>query len=87
MRGPDNNGATAFQNRSINVAFEPHAVVNVEQGRVQAVVEEHGGEHWCELFVNEPLRTIVRKTGAPIRGGPCLTAKASGASSCVSLRV
>lgn len=87
MRGPGNSGTTAFHNRSINAAFDAHAVVKVERGRVRAVVEEHGGEHRCERFVNEPLRAIVRQTGAPIRGGPCLTAKASGASSCVSLRV
>lgn len=87
MRGPDNNGASAFQNRFIKVAFDAHAVVKVEQGRIRTVAEEHGGEQRCERFANEPLRTIVRQTGAPIRGGPCLTAKASGASSCVSLRV
>jgi len=87
VRGPDDNGASAFQNRSINVAFDAHAVVKVEQGRIRAVVEEHGGEQRCERFANHPLRTIVRQTGAPIRRGPCLTAKASGASSCVSLRV
>jgi hypothetical protein len=62
-------------------------VVKADRGRIRAVVEEHGGEQRCERFANQPLWTIVRQTGAPIRWGPCLTAKESGASSCVSLRV
>ena len=46
----------------LNVSFDVHAVMKVEQGRVRAVVEEYGGEQWYERFVKEPFRTIVRQS-------------------------
>ena len=44
----------------LNVAFDVHAVLSVESGRVQDVVLEYGGAEWYERFVKEPFRTLVR---------------------------
>ena len=44
----------------LNVAFRVHAVLQVEQGQVQAVVEEFGAGNWYVRFLKEPFRTIVR---------------------------
>jgi len=46
----------------LNVAFRVHAVMKVEQGQVQSVVEEFGSEHWYPRFIKEPFRTIVRQS-------------------------
>ncbi|MGB5695234.1 MAG: SPFH domain-containing protein [Polyangiales bacterium] len=46
----------------LNVAFDVHAVMKVEQGQVRSVVEQFGGPHWYERFVKEPFRTIVRES-------------------------
>jgi len=46
----------------LNVAFRVHAVMKVEEGRVQSVVEDFGAEHWYPRFIKEPFRTIVRQS-------------------------
>jgi hypothetical protein len=46
----------------LNVAFRVHAVMKVEQGQVQSVVEGFGSEHWYPRFIKEPFRTIVRQS-------------------------
>lgn len=46
----------------LNVAFRVHAVMKVEQGHVQSVVEEFGAENWYPRFIKEPFRTIVRQS-------------------------
>ena len=46
----------------LNVAFRVHAVMRVEQGKVQSVIEEFGGEHWYHRFIKEPFRTVVRQS-------------------------
>ena len=46
----------------LNVAFDVHAVMKVQQGQVRAVVEEFGGTQWYERFIREPFRTIVRQS-------------------------
>jgi regulator of protease activity HflC (stomatin/prohibitin superfamily) len=44
----------------LNVSFNFHAILSVESGRVQEVIEEYGGEHWYQRYVREPFRTFVR---------------------------
>lgn len=46
----------------LNVSFDVHAVMKVQQGQVRSVVEAFGGQHWYERFVREPFRTIVRQS-------------------------
>ena len=46
----------------LNVAFDVHVVMKVQQGQVRSVVEEYGGPSWYERFVREPFRTIVRQS-------------------------
>ncbi len=46
----------------LNVAFRVHAVLLVEQGQVQAVVEQFGAGNWYLRFLKEPFRTIVRES-------------------------
>lgn len=46
----------------LNVAFRVHAVMQVEQGQVQAVVEQFGAENWYARFLRDPFRTIVRES-------------------------
>ena len=46
----------------LNVAFRVHAVMKVEEGQVQAVVERFGAESWYARFLKEPFRTIVRES-------------------------
>ena len=46
----------------LNVAFRVHAVLRVEQGQVQAVVERFGAGNWYIRFLREPFRTIVRES-------------------------
>ncbi len=46
----------------LNVAFRVHAVLRVEQGQVQAVVERFGAGNWYVRFLREPFRTIVRES-------------------------
>jgi regulator of protease activity HflC (stomatin/prohibitin superfamily) len=46
----------------LNVAFDVHAVMKVQQGQVRSVVEAFGGPEWYERFVREPFRTIVRQS-------------------------
>ena len=46
----------------LNVAFDVHAVMKVQQGQVRSVVEAFGGPQWYERFVKEPFRTIVRQS-------------------------
>jgi regulator of protease activity HflC (stomatin/prohibitin superfamily) len=46
----------------LNVAFRVHAVMKVEQGKVQSVVEEFGAANWYPRFIKEPFRTIVRQS-------------------------
>ena len=46
----------------LNVAFDVHAVMKVQQGEIRSVVEAFGGPQWYERFVKEPFRTIVRQS-------------------------
>jgi len=46
----------------LNVAFDVHAVMKVQQGQIRSVVEAFGGPQWYERFVKEPFRTIVRQS-------------------------
>jgi len=46
----------------LNVAFDVHAIVKVQEGQVRSVVEEFGGQNWYQRFVREPFRTIVRQS-------------------------
>jgi regulator of protease activity HflC (stomatin/prohibitin superfamily) len=46
----------------LNVAFRVHAVLRIEQGEVQAVVERFGAGNWYVRFLREPFRTIVRES-------------------------
>lgn len=44
----------------LNITFRFHAVLSVESGRVEHVVEKYGAEKWYQRFVKEPFRTFVR---------------------------
>lgn len=44
----------------LNVAFQFHAVIAVESGRVKDVVQKYGGAEWYPRFVRESFRTFVR---------------------------
>jgi len=44
----------------LNVAFQFHAVIAVEPGRVEDVVQRYGGTDWYNRFVRESFRTFVR---------------------------
>jgi regulator of protease activity HflC (stomatin/prohibitin superfamily) len=44
----------------LNVQFRFHAVIEIERGKVDAVVRGHGAENWYVRFVKEPFRTFVR---------------------------
>ncbi|MEM7435818.1 MAG: SPFH domain-containing protein [Myxococcota bacterium] len=46
----------------LNVAFRVHAVMEVEQGQVQSVVEQFGAAEWYSRFLRDPFRTIVRES-------------------------
>jgi regulator of protease activity HflC (stomatin/prohibitin superfamily) len=46
----------------LNVAFRVHAIMKVEEGHVQSVVEDFGAENWYPRFIKEPFRTIVRES-------------------------
>lgn len=46
----------------LNVAFRVHAVMQVQQGSVQAVVEDYGAAQWYDRFLRDPFRTIVRES-------------------------
>lgn len=44
----------------LNIAFRFHAIIGLEDSRVEDVVVMYGGEDWFARFVREPFRTFVR---------------------------
>ena len=45
----------------LNVSFNFHAVIGLEPGHIQEIVEKYGGEHWYPRFVKESFRTFIRE--------------------------
>lgn len=44
----------------LNVSFNFHAVISVNNGKVVDVVQKYGAEKWYGRFIREPFRTFVR---------------------------
>lgn len=49
-------------NDDLNIKFDFHAVIAIQSGSVQTVVEQYGAENWYKRFVRETFRTYVRDT-------------------------
>lgn len=46
----------------LNISFNFHAVISINQKTIKNVVEEYGAEKWYQRFVREPFRTYVRNS-------------------------
>jgi len=44
----------------LNVSFNFHAVLAVNNGKIVDVVQKYGGQKWYARFIKEPFRTFVR---------------------------
>ena len=45
----------------LNVAFQIHAVLRVQPGSVQSVVEAYSADQWYDRYVKEPFRSFARQ--------------------------
>jgi regulator of protease activity HflC (stomatin/prohibitin superfamily) len=46
----------------LNIVLHFHMVIELEDGSIQAVIEDYGGEDWYKRFVMEPFRTYIRNS-------------------------
>ena len=46
----------------LNISFEFHAVLSIEPGNVQSIVENYDAQNWYQRFAQKPFRTFIRES-------------------------